>query len=404
MLAYWIKTVRKTALRLVQLVKAIVEDPFNYSLTWAPLSQTWQRGWGRGPNKGTTSRIQYEIGETMKKPVVGSNVFSRIPVQIYLWLAVIIFAAANSVTRKLTEIGSQHFIDGRNPISFCNVLFVGNLCALLALLLIYRRQLSVDSFRQFSRSDWGSMTAVALLGGALAPAVIFEALSRTMVNNVVLVGRIEPPLILILSIWFLGDRTNSWEIAGAIVAFAGVVVTVVLQSLQENMMAPVGFSTVGWGEILTAIGAVALAVSSIISKTRLNRIPIGIFTIFRTALGTVIFFFAALSIYGSDHFMDVFSPFLWQWMLAYGTIIVAVGQSFWLAGLKNSSGSNASLAAAFNPIAAFLAAYLVLGEAPTPAQYLGGSVILCGIVLSQIGTWRNSGSQKMPTGVGFKGV
>lgn len=338
----------------------------------------------------------------MKRPV-GSNVLSRIPSQVYLWLAVTIFAAANSVTRKLTEIGSQNFIDGRNPISFCNVLFVGNLCALLALLLIYRRQLSVRAFQQFSRSDWGSMAAVALLAGALAPAVIFEALSRTMVNNVVLVGRIEPPLILALSIWFLKERTNGWEIAGAIVAFAGVVVTVVLQSLQETMT-PVGFSTVGWGEILTAIGAIALAISNVISKSRLDRIPIGIFTIFRTALGTVIFFFAALSIYGSDHFMDVFSPFLWKWMLVYGTIIVAVGQSFWLAGLKNSSGSNASLAAAFNPIAAFLAAYLVLGEAPTLAQYLGGIVILCGIALSQIGIWRNSTAQKMATGVGFKGI
>lgn len=90
-------------------------------------------------------------------------------------------------------------------------------------------------------------------------------------------------------------------------------------------------------------------------------------------------------------------------MLVYGTIIVAVGQSFWLAGLKHSSGSNASLVAAFSPIAAFLAAYLVLGEVPTFAQYLGGIVILCGIALSQVGTWRKSSPQSMD-GVGFKGV
>jgi drug/metabolite transporter (DMT)-like permease len=338
-----------------------------------------------------------------------SNFFSGIPGQVYLWLAVIIFAAANSVTRKLTEIGSQNFIDGRNPISFCNVLFVGNICALLVLILIYRRQLNVRSFWQFSLKDWGSMAAVALLSGALAPGVIFEALSRTMVNNVVLVGRIEPPLTLALSIWLLGERTNAWEIAGAIVSFVGVVVTVVLQGLGDTM-APAGLGTLGWGEILTAIGAVAVAVSSIISKARLDRIPVGIFTIFRTALGSIIFFFAALYLYGSNHFMDIASPFLWKWMLVYGTIVVAVGQSFWLAGLKSSRGFDASLAGAFNPIAAFLAAYLILGEAPTPAQYLGGGIILCGIVLSQIGTWRQpsraktSHPQKMETGVGFKGI
>ena len=97
-------------------------------------------------------------------------------------------------------------------------------------------------------------------------------------------------------------------------------------------------------------------------------------------------------------------------MLVYGTIIVVVGQSFWLTGLKNSRGSDASLAGAFNPIVAVLAAYLILGEAPTPAQYLGGGIILCGIVLSQIGNWRRpftsrgSHPQKIETGVGLKGV
>jgi len=343
----------------------------------------------------------------MKKTAAVSPL-SRIPGQAYLWLAVIIFAAASSITRKLTEIGSQNLIDGRNPISFCNVLFVGNLCALLILLLIYRRQLSIRSFRRFTRPDWVSMVAVAFLAGALAPGTIFEALSRTAVNNVVLVGRIEPPLTLALSIWFLGERTNRWEIVGAIVAFIGVLLTVALQGLWDNSAS----GSLGWGEILTAIGAGAVAISSIISKAHLHRIPVGIFSIVRTALGTVIFFFAALYFYGSHHFIDAFSPFLWKWMLVYGALIVAVGQSFWLAGLKNASGSDASLAAAFNPIAAVLAAYLILGEAPTPAQYLGGSVILFGIALGQVGTWRKpsptaakaSHPQKRETGIGFKGI
>ncbi len=228
----------------------------------------------------------------MKKTAAAlSNFLTMIPGQVDLWLAVIIFGAANSVTRKLTEIGSQHLIDGRNPISFCNVLFVGNICALLVLILIYRRQLSVSSFQQFSLKDWGSMAAVALLSGALAPGVILQALSYTMVNNVVLVGRIEPPLTMALSIWLLGERTNVWQIGGAILSFVGVVLAVGLQGLGENTIAPAALGTLGSGDILTAVGAVALAVANIISKARLERIPVGIFSIVRTALGTVIFFF-----------------------------------------------------------------------------------------------------------------
>ncbi len=296
----------------------------------------------------------------MKRNLAAATTFlGTIPGTAYLWLAVIIFAGSNSVTRKLMELGTQHLIDGRNPISFCNILFVGNLCALGVLIPVYGRQLRVHTFRQFSLKDWGSMAAVALLGGALAPAVTLLALSHTMVNNVVLVGRIEPPLTLALSIWFLGERTNGWQIAGSLVSFVGVAFMVGLQGLWEHKMAPAGFGTVGWGEILTAVGAVALAVSNIISKARLDRIPVGIFTIVRTALGTVIFFFIALVLYGSHHFIDAFSPFLWKWMLAYGTLIVVVGESAWLTGIKKSSVAYVSLVGAFNPIAAALIAYLL---------------------------------------------
>lgn len=41
---------------------------------------------------------------------------------------------------------------------------------------------------------------------AIAPGLIFQALALTQVNNVVLVGRLEPPLTLALSVWLLRER------------------------------------------------------------------------------------------------------------------------------------------------------------------------------------------------------
>ncbi len=335
-----------------------------------------------------------------------SQVFNRVPGQVYLWLAIIIFAASSSVTRRLTDIGAENFVNGRNPISFCNVLFVGNICAALVLILIYWRQLNLNTLRRLSRKDWLSMIVVAILSGAIAPGTTFEALARTSVTNVIFIGRIEPPLILALSIWLLKEPVNVWEIAGALTAFAGVVVTGVLQSLWNPGQ---DLGSFGSGEILAAIGAVSLAVANIVSKTRLTQIPLGIFTIFRTVLGAAIFFWIALYLFGSNHFIDVFSPFLWKWMLVYGAVIVAVGQLSWFAGLRSTKASAASLASAFNPIVAILAAYLILGEAPTLAHYVGGGVILIGIGLGQIGIWRQR-SPKMvrrmteEAGIGFRGV
>ncbi|NER87952.1 DMT family transporter [Moorena sp. SIO3A2] len=161
---------------------------------------------------------------------------NRIPGRGYLLIAILIFAAANSVIRKLTDLGADNLIDGRNPISFCNVLFVGNLCALLALIAIYGRQWNFRALRQLSGTDWLGLLGVAVLSGALAPSLIFIALERTAVNNVVLIGRIEPPLALALSVLLLKERVNRWVIAGAIISFIGVILTIVLQPPQENMI------------------------------------------------------------------------------------------------------------------------------------------------------------------------
>ncbi|MBW4614403.1 MAG: DMT family transporter [Desmonostoc vinosum HA7617-LM4] len=333
----------------------------------------------------------------------------KIPGQTYLWLAILIFGASSAVTRKLTEIGAQHFIDDRNPISLCNVLFVGNLCALMVLILIHWRQLNKTFFQQLSSKDWLSLIVVSILAGALAPGLIFQALALTQVNNVILVGRLEPPLTLALSVWLLRERVNIWEVVGAIAAFIGVTLTIILQTPTANMMNLGGFH-LGVGELLAATGAVALVIATVVSKTQLSDIPLGIYGVFRTALGTVVFFFLALILYGSDHFMGVFSPFLWQWMFLYGTIIVVLGQSFWVRGLRATTVSTASLASSFVPIVGILAAYLILNEAPTSAQYIGGSLILVGIFISQIGNRRQATRGMTPTkqelenSMGFKGI
>lgn len=342
--------------------------------------------------------------------------FSRqIPGQTYLWLAVLIFGASSAVTRKITEIGAQNFVGGQNPISLCNVLFVGNLCALLVLLLIHRQQWNRQVLSRLSRREWLGLIMVATLSGAVAPGLIFQALALTPVTSVVLVSRLEPPLTLALSVWLLHERVNGWQIVGAIAAFIGVALTILLQPVREPLMQMAGFH-LGLGELLAALGAIALAVATILGKKRLSKVPLSIYSIVRTGLGTVIFFLAALVLYGHDHFMGVFSPFLWQWMLLYGAIIVVVGQSFWLAGLRASSVSTASIIGSFTPIAGILAAYWILGEVPTRVQYMGGSVILLGLVFSQIGLQRQmaritrshmsstQAEQAIETHMGFKGI
>ncbi len=344
-----------------------------------------------------------------------TKLIDRIPGHIYLWLAIPIFGSSSAVTRKITEIGAQHFVNGRNPISYCNVLFVGNLCALFVLVAIHRKQWNRNTLTQISGREWIGLVVVAILAGALAPGLIFQALSLTPVTNVLLLGRLEPPLTLALSIWLLGERLNRWEILGSIVAFVGVLLTILLQPTMANIMPVAGFR-VGAGELMAVSGAVCLSIATIIAKKYLTNVPLGINNTVRTGLGTIVYFCVAVWMYGYDHFMDVLSPFLWQWMLVYSLIIVVIGQSLWNKGFRISSIATTSLVGSFAPIVGILAAYLILGEVPTRAQYIGGVVILLGLFLGKVGiksrTERLKSIGVSPTeteqeiegGMGFKGI
>jgi drug/metabolite transporter (DMT)-like permease len=150
-------------------------------------------------------------------------------------------------------------------------------------------------------------------------------------------------------------------------------------------MTPVAGFQVGLGELMAVSGAICLSIATIVAKKHLTHVPLGIHNTVRTGLGTIVYFGLVLWMYGFDHFMGVLSPFLWQWMLLYGTTIVVIGQSLWNAGFRNSSIATASLIGSFAPIVGILAAYLILDEVPTRAQYIGGMIILLGLFLSQVG-------------------
>jgi len=336
---------------------------------------------------------------------------SKVPGQVYLWIAVVLFATSNSVVQKLTDIGTHHLIDGRNPISPCNVLFVSNLCALIVLIPFFRHQLNQQTLQKISHQNWIILLIVSVLSGALAPALIFTALSQTMVSNVILVGRIEPPLILALSVWLLHSRISRWEMMGTLISVVGVGFTIALQHPSSNLL---GLLSLGKGDLFTLLGTAAAAIATVISKAKLGQIPLGLYTLVRLVVGTIVFFVLAIVLYGVEHFHDVTSPFLWQWMLLYGIVIVAIGQLTWFRGLRASTTSEAALVNSFNPIVGIIAAYVILGEQPLFAHYVGGSIILLGLLFNQIGisttpSSRRSDSairsvQHMEASIGFKGV
>ena len=319
----------------------------------------------------------------------------RLPGPALLWYSILVFGAASSIVRVLADLGAQHAVDGRNVISFCNLLFAGNACAVVVLYIVHRKQWTIKNLSTLSKSEWLYLFILAMLANCLAPSMFFLAIENTMVTSVVLVSQLEPPLLLFFAWLIFKDSIGKWSFIGSIICFIGVAIAALLQPSSGELI-------LGRGEIYAALAAITYAGSTVLTKLRLKNVPLGIFSVFRSAVGTVAFFIIATYLFGIVHFADITSPFLWKWMLVYGGIIIVSGQLAWDSGIRKSRSIDVSLATSFAPIAGILAAFLILGEQPTKAQYIGGTVLLIGIAICFYAIYKQHTEKVLKPDVDFK--
>jgi drug/metabolite transporter (DMT)-like permease len=256
--------------------------------------------------------------------------------RILVWAGVLLFAATGTVMRCLTNLGADYPIDGRNTITSCAILLVGNICAFLIVAALYGRTCTRANLAHLTRGDWWGLCLSSMLSSAIAPALTLIALESSSVTEIVLIGRLEPLLFLLLATRLLGVALDRWALAGAAVARAGGALALVLEAN--------GRPDLGAGQRCAGLAAVSFALSSIISKVRLQRVPFGIFMVFRLGVGTALSFVAVWVRLGAAGFDHIFAPILWQSLVIYGAVFVVGAHSCWGSGLRSARPGEGSLA------------------------------------------------------------
>lgn len=304
-----------------------------------------------------------------------------------VWLAVIVYASSNSIVSLLADIGRQHPVMGRNAVTLCNLLFLGSLLSLIPMVFMFYKDWTMENLRSLGKKDWAMLSLSAALSSAVTPSLFFIALDYTTVTNVVLIGRIEPPLFLLATFFILGEKLDPWAFAAGIIALCGAVLMIALGGEDASF-------SFGKGEVATVFATLSFIASTIVSRVGLKGIPLGIFSIYRTVVGTVIYYFLAIYLYGAMHFQDIFSAVLWKWVWVYAVIVIIVGQFSWNLGLKNARSGDVSLATSFSPLAALVIAMVLLGEDPGPGLIPGGLIILLAIGIGQMGRIRRQKAER----------
>ncbi|GAB4354689.1 MAG: DMT family transporter [Oricola sp.] len=134
----------------------------------------------------------------------------------------------------------------------------GAVAAILSPLLVVHR----GTILPLARAEWRRLILLGVLGMGICGGGIYLALKYTTATNGTLIYTTSPVLIILLERIFTGRRSHFREIAGTVIAFAGVAVIVLRGSLETALSLSLNV-----GDLLVFAGAVSWAGYSILYRS-----------------------------------------------------------------------------------------------------------------------------------------
>ncbi|HHT9965453.1 TPA: EamA family transporter, partial [Legionella pneumophila] len=149
---------------------------------------------------------------------------------IYLTAYALIVSVTNPFLVKLVDRGNAYLINNHNPVSFCNVLFAGDLIALIVLCLMFKKELNQFEFKKLNKKNWVTILFSAFISGSLVPMLYFLGLIFSNIFNVILLSTLQIPLRLFVGWFYFKEDPNKSLILGAILTLTGVLLTIIIQN------------------------------------------------------------------------------------------------------------------------------------------------------------------------------
>lgn len=220
---------------------------------------------------------------------------------------------------------------------------------------------------------------VAVAGCQLA---YFNAVDHMQVGVALLI-EYTAPVLVVCWMWLRhGQRPGRLTLVGAVLAAGGLV-------LVLDLISGADLSALG---VVWALGAtVGAAVYFIISANEDNGLPPIVLAAGGLVLGTLALLVAGaagvvrLDASTSEVSYDGLTVAWWLPVLALGVVTAAVAYVTGIAASRRLGSRLASFVALLEVLFALLAAWVLLDELPRAVQFLGGLLILAGVVVVKLG-------------------
>ncbi|MFT4667096.1 MAG: drug/metabolite transporter (DMT)-like permease [Gammaproteobacteria bacterium] len=288
-------------------------------------------------------------------------------------IALICFSIASPVVKLLGQSGGML----GDAISFCNLLFIGNFCAGIVVLISFGARGIIKELRSFNLKQHSLLSLGVIIAG-LYPALIYTALESTSVTNVVMLSRFEGILYAFLAWWIFKTALSRNEIIGLSVIGVGVLTIVFLKEMYMFRN----------GDYIILIAAVVEAFGIVVSKKILTFCSLRTFLFARNFFSSIGFFIIAIYLFGFHHFQDAFQTELWGLIAIYALVVIVLGQYMWYKGVKSASSETLSSLTMLSPFLTLLFAYILLYETPDFYEWCAIGLILTGMVITRIKSTR----------------
>ena len=307
---------------------------------------------------------------------------------IYLLLGTMLFALGAPVLKLLMIAAGRLGLNDPRSLSFCNVLFVGNMCAGLVTLAAAGPARVIREVGQL-QTRIKVLLGFAAVFSTIYPALLFTALQRTSVINIVLVSRFNGIVYVALAFVLLRTMVDRSELLGYAIMAVGVVI----------LLATNASGGIRSGDVYVLIATVFFALTEVVSKKILPHCSIASYVFVRNFVSSLIFFILGVVLFGAEHFGHAFAGDLWILMLFYSGVAIVAAQLLWLRAVRVLPVQTIANTQLLNPLFSLMFAFLLLGETPSAGQGLAIGVVALGMAVQFVGHRRSARMMQMDTGL-----
>lgn len=225
-----------------------------------------------------------------------------------------------------------------------------------------------------ARRDWPGLVVIGVLWFGVYNVALNAGERRVDAGTAAMLIQLSPVLVAVLAAVFLKERATPMLGIGLLVAFAGVVL-IATSTSDEGGRDPVGV-------LLCLVSAAAYAVSLIVQKPLVSRLPAVEVTWIACTVGAL----ACLPFAGDlARETAAASSSDIAWVVYLGVFPTAIAFSTYAFALSSMTASSLSVTTYLVPPITVLMSWIVLSEAPPAMAYVGGALCLLGVGVARRG-------------------